>query len=265
MNDIDYSKLTPELKGKLAEWEKKKPENRQLQVMSDIAVMVQELIDVADDTKAKNSDALKALGAVLTDSREQLVELNKKEAPESPDYAKPVVDAVSKLETALTKAFAKIDVKPEFKPNIKVDAPNVNVEAPVVDVDLTAIEKILKTDIPKAFEKAIKLIPQPEEHEDKDYTDKFNEMVDWLKSIDTASRLKPVFPTQLKVVNPDGTNIGTLTPGRDFDLLTVTNTGATTDELELTLAAAPVQTITITYATAAIPKVSDDIASVGFA
>lgn len=56
-----------------------------------------------------------------------------------------------------------------------------------------------------------------------------------------------------------------LKPGTDFDLITVTNTSSTTDELALTLSAAPVQTVTITYRTSSIPKVSDDIASVGFA
>lgn len=123
------SSLSPETLQKLLEIEKRSPANQQLQVLSDIAIMVQELISVADETKADTAEQMKALGAVLTDAREQLVAINGKETPESPDYAKPVVEAISRLEAAI----GKIDVKP--KVNIeKPDAPVVNVEAPNVDV-----------------------------------------------------------------------------------------------------------------------------------
>lgn len=88
-------------------------------------------------------------------------------------------------------------------------------------------------------------------------------------------------PTLIGVLNTDGVtpqevyvnsdhetlvNItGQLNPVVDYDLLTVTNLSATSDELEFSLSATPVRTITITYADASVPKVSDDIASVGFA
>ncbi len=194
---IDYSKLSPELQEKIKGWEKKKPENQQLQVLSDIAMMVQELINVADDTKKESKDSLKALGAVLTDAREQLVTLNKKEAPESPDYAKPVVEAVNKLRAALQDSIDKIDVKPQVKVETpKIDAPVVNVAPPSVSVDLKGVEKIIKNDIPKAFKEAIALIPATEIPE---APDRWDEVLEWLQSIDTASRLKPVFPNTLAV------------------------------------------------------------------
>lgn len=203
---IDYSKLSPELQEKIKKWEAKKPENQQLQVLSDIAMMVQELINVADDTKKESKDSLKALGAVLTDAREQLITLNKKEAPKSPDYAKPVVEAVNKLRAALQESIDKIDVKPQVNVKVpKIDAPVVNVDSPSVSVDLKGVEKIIKNDIPKAFKEAIAQIPEtviPEA------PDRWDEVMEWLQSIDTASRLKPVVPNQIAVVNPDGTEVG---------------------------------------------------------
>lgn len=179
---LDPLKLTPEQRDKLEQWEMAKD---QLQTLQDIAMMCQELINVADDTK-KESSKLEALGAILTDSREQLIALNKKETPEAPDYAKPVVEAVAKLE----KAVRAINIKPE----VKVDSPQVNVEPARVDVDLRGVEKIIKVDIPKAFSDAIQSLPQPEEKEETDYTDKFDSMIKWLKDIDTASRMKSQFP-----------------------------------------------------------------------
>lgn len=181
------------------------PQTQQLQVLGDIASMIQELINVSDDTKS-NTDQLKALGAVLDDSRQQLVALNRKESPESPDYSTPVVLAVQKLSREITTQLDKIDVRPQVNvpsPQVKVDAPNVSVASP----DLKGIEKLLKTDIPKAFEKAIQSIPESPEPDQQPVLDALSGLEDWLKSIDKASRLKPQMPTTLKVVNPDGTPI----------------------------------------------------------
>lgn len=199
------SSLPPETLQKLLDIEKRSPANQQLQVLSDIAVMVQELISVADETKADTAGQIKALGAVLTDAREQLVEINGKETPESPDYAKPVVEAISKLE----KAIGKMDTKPVV--NVpKVDAPVVNVEAPNVDVvvDTKEIARMLKEDIPSAFKEAIESIPEASYPE---IPDRWDEVIEWLQNIDTASRMKPQAPTQLKVTNVDGTSISDIT------------------------------------------------------
>lgn len=195
------SSLPPETLKKLLEIEKRKPENQQVQLLSDIAMMVQELLSVADETKADSAEQMRALGAVLTDAREQLVTMNSKETPESPDFAKPVVDAISKLEEAINK----IDTKPVL--NIpKADAPIVNVDAPKVTVDTKEIARMLKEDIPSAFREAIAMIPATEIPES---VDRWDEVIDWLRSIDSASRKKPEAPTQLKVVNVDGTAVNT--------------------------------------------------------
>jgi hypothetical protein len=216
------TKLDPALIQKLQEWESKKPENRQLTVLSDIADIMQELLSVADDTKKGSEAQIKALGAVLTDSREQLVELNKKEAPEAPDYAKPVVDAVAKLGDAIKEQLSKLDIKPEVKVSVpKMDAPQVNVESPSISVDLKGVEKILKEDIPKAFKQAIDAMPKTEIPE---APDRWEEVIDWLKSIDTASRLKQQAPDQIKVTNVDGSAIGgAATYQLNYDTTTTVN------------------------------------------
>lgn len=203
----NLGKVSPELAAKIAGWEKKKDSNKQLETLQDIASMIQELINLQDAaTKSDRSlDSLNtnvtALGALLADAREQLMSLNK--TPETVDYSKPVVSALEKLEKQLSAAISKIDTKPEVKPNIKVDAPVVNIDAPIVSVDLSKVEKVLKTDIPKAFNEAIASIPKTEMPE---IPDRWEEVLDWLKSIDTGTRLKNT-PGTIKVTNPDGSTI----------------------------------------------------------
>lgn len=194
---LDPMKLTSEQRDKLEAYQ---DTQKQLQILSDIADISQEMLNVADRAESKNSKQLEALGAVLTDSREQLVKLTNKDAPEAPDYAKPVVEAVSKLERAI-KAI-KVD------PQIKVDAPQVNV-APS-SIDLKGIEKILKTDIPKAFKEAISQIPQTEipEADNSQLLEAWQGISEQLVSIENATRMKPQFPTTLKVTSPDGSSIG---------------------------------------------------------
>lgn len=194
---LDPMKLTPEQRDKLEAYQQTQ---EQLKILGDIADISQEMLSVADRAEEKNSKHLEALGAVLTDSREQLVKLAEKEAPEAPDYSKPVVEAVSKLERAI-KAI-KVD------PQIKVDAPQVNV-APS-SIDLKGIEKILKTDIPKAFTEAIKLVPKTEipEADNSELLRAWEGISEQLVSIENATRMKPQFPTTLKVTSPDGSSIG---------------------------------------------------------
>lgn len=202
MNNPDYSKISPELRAKLLELDKKRPENQSLQVLQDIALILQDIV-MADDEKRKSSNkTIEEFGALLTDARESLQKIADKKDPESPDFAKPVVEVLNKL-------IAAVNGK-EYSPKINVKVPDINVPTPQVTVDvdapnLSGIEKLLKTEVPKAFEEAISKIPETVIPE---YPDRWDEVMEWLESIDTASRMKPVFPTELKVKNSDGTNIG---------------------------------------------------------
>lgn len=225
-DQVNYSKFTPEFRQKLEELEKKRPEYRQLQALTDIADMVQELLNVADSSKKDGSMTLKELGAILRDSREQLIALNKKDQPEAPDYATPIVKAVKEVESALAKEIAKIDVKPEINlpaPKVEVAAPNVNVAPTEVKVDLSKINAAIKA-VPEAFAKAIKLIPQPEIPSNQPIVELLEEMKDWLESIENQTRKKPL-PGSIKVTNMDGTTLGTpfLTLPYDEVILTYTD------------------------------------------
>lgn len=230
LTDIEYSKLDPELVMKLTDIESNKPAQQQLLALRDMADMTQELLNVVDSIKAQGSDSQNQFGAVLLDIREQLQAIRDQEQPEMPNYAQPVVKALEKAEKSLSDAFGKLDVKPEFKPNIQVDAPQVNVETPSVDVDLSGVEKILKTELPKAFTQAIANIPKTQipEQDLTPVVDKLDTVVEWLESIDTTSRLKTQFPNTLKVTNPDGTNIGAenFVQGVDYDFTGFSNPDA---------------------------------------
>ena len=199
----NYKKLDPELKAKIEAWEKENPTNKILKNTEDIADIIQGVYDVIDDHKDDTLDVAKQLGATLLDIREKLMAIGDVEAPEMPDYAKPVVSALDKLEKALASSIKGIDVKP----SVKVDAPQVNVDAP----DFTKLEKILKTDIPNAFKDSIKLIPESPKVSFKPLEEVIVSMSDMisekLESIDIASRMKPQFPSQMKVTNPDGSAI----------------------------------------------------------
>ena len=202
--------LNPKLIEKIQQIESRKPENQQLQVLADIATMLQELINLADDEKEAKESDVEQFGAVLLDIRESLKAIKDREDPKSPDFATPIIKAVSNLEKSFDSSIKKIDVKPVVnvpKQDIKVDAPIVNVDAP--KIDLSDITKALKTELPKAFEKAIKLIPKTD-ITIPEAPDRWDEVIDWLKSIDTASRMKPEAPNQVTVVNPDGSSIGSL-------------------------------------------------------
>jgi hypothetical protein len=202
---MDYKNLPPELVKKLKDWESKRPEQQQLKVLADIANMTQELISVADDTGKATTDVskqLSALGAVLDDSRQQLMQLNKKEAPESPDYAKPVVSALDRVIAEIKKQ----DIKPVFSPEIKVSSPKVELPK----IDLKGIERLLKTEIPKAFKDSIKLIPQTVIPEQDDA--EMQLLIQELIAVTTEVRDKripiPQFPNKIAVTNPDGSLIG---------------------------------------------------------
>lgn len=183
---LDQTKLTPEQRDKLDAYYQTQ---NQLKTLQDIADMTHELVNLAADTK-KNTGKLEALGAVLTDAREQLVSLNKKEAPEAPDYAKPIVAAIYKLESSLPKLIKT--------PEVKVDAPNVQVAAP----DLTEFNRLLRTEIPSAFQKAIKSIPKVElsQPDNGPLLKAWEGISEQLVSIENATRMKPL-PGSIKVSN----------------------------------------------------------------
>ena len=93
----DYTGIPEDLKAKLLKWEANAPANKQVQLLSDIADISQEMLSTLDDQKKGSEDAVKQFGATLLDMREQLTALNAKEAPETPDTSKPVIDAIFKI------------------------------------------------------------------------------------------------------------------------------------------------------------------------
>lgn len=209
----DPTKLTEEQRQALETYQQRED---QLQALEDIAKMTQEVVNILDDQKKDKS--VSNLGVLLTDIRESLSALKDKEAPETPDYAKPVVEAVSKLEKALSASIKAINLKPE----IKVDAPAVNVSPP--GVDLKGVERAV-SGLSKSFQDAIKQIPKTEIPE-QDYSpllEAWQGISEQLASIDTATRMKPV-PGSMKVTNPDGSPIITKTDTTSQDAAVVGTT-----------------------------------------
>lgn len=184
--NYDPAKLTPEQRDKIEQYQMSK---KQLQALDDMSTMFAQLFNVLKSTGT--NDELKKLGTLLVDTREQLVELNKKESPELDND--PVVKAVDNLGKQLTKAIDKIDVKPTIQSNVA--APNVNVDAP----DLSKLEKILSTDVPKAFREAIKAISIPE-NDDTNTVQLLSDIAEQLSSIDTGVRMKPQAPTTMETL-----------------------------------------------------------------
>jgi len=193
---IDRTKLSVDELAKLEQYEFNL---KQVQRFKDIQGILEEVAGTLADSEELTQESVKKFGALLTDIRESLSSLNKKEAPESPDYAKPVVEELKKLEKALSVAIKGIDTKPQ----VNVSAPQVTVEP---KIDLKGVEKVLKV-MPSAFEKAVKQIP---ETKIKDYSEEWKIMFEKLDSIDTASRIKPQAPTRVEVTNTDGSSIGSL-------------------------------------------------------
>jgi len=244
---IEYSKLDPQTRKLLEDVESRKPE---VQSLAELKKVSQSLEGLSAYLQRQNQTTEKTSGDiadVLLDVRDALDEFTSQEAPEQPDYAKPVVGAVEDLKTALTVAIKGIEVSPQVAaPNVKVDAPKI---------DLSGVEKAMK-EIPKALEAAIKKIPKTEipKTDFKPLTAKFDEMLAKLDEIDTGVRLKPQSPTTIKVTNPDGSTIGsTLTPGTDFDYIDIQQTSSTVETYVYKqggVSGTTVQTITVTYTAA---------------
>lgn len=241
---IEYSKLDPQTRKLLEDVESRKPE---VQSLAELKKVSQSLEGLSAYLQRQNQTTEKTSGDiadVLLDVRDALDEFTSQEAPEQPDYAKPVVGAVEDLKTALTAAIKGIEVSP------KVAAPNVKVDAP--KLDLSGVEKAMR-EIPKALEAAIKKMPQTEipETDLSPLVSKFDDMLAKLSEIDTGVRMKPQSPSTLKVTNPDGSPIGSsLTPGTDFDYIDCQQTSATVETYVYKqggVSGTTVQTITVTY------------------
>lgn len=244
---IEYSKLDPQTRKLLEDVESRKPE---VQSLAELKKVSQSLEGLSAYLQRQNQTTEKTSGDiadVLLDVRDALDEFTSQEAPEQPDYAKPVVGAVEDLKTALTAAIKGIEVSP------KVAAPNVKVEAP--KLDLSGVEKAMR-EIPKALEAAIKKMPQTEipKTDLSPLVSKFDDMLAKLSEIDTGVRMKPQSPSTLKVTNPDGSPIGSsLTPGTDFDYIDCQQTSATVETYVYKqggVSGTTVQTITVTYTAA---------------
>jgi hypothetical protein len=209
MNDKpypDYSKLSPELQEKIAQWNSNKPENKQLTVISDIADMLQNFLESHDSEEENDKKFRREIGSLLVDMRESLKVISSKEDKEAPDYSKPIITAIDKL--------SKVIDEKDYKPTINVSSPKVEVPTPVANVTVDApkvdtkpLESIIKNELSTAFKEAVLLIPQVDIPE---APDRWDEVIEWLKNIDTASRLKPQFPNSISVTNPDGSSIGSL-------------------------------------------------------
>jgi hypothetical protein len=186
---IDKSKLTPDQRNQLDTYYQTQD---LLKTLQDLADMTHELVNLATDNK-ENTDQIQALGAVLTDTREQLIKLNAKEDPAPPEVAKPIIAAINKLEIAL-KA-----IKP---PQVSVSAPNI--PAP----DLTEFNRILRKDIPSAFEKAIRSMPKIDlpKVDNGPLLKAWEGISEQLVSIENATRMKPI-PGSMKVTTTTGGSV----------------------------------------------------------
>lgn len=196
------TKIPKELQEKLAKWESNKPEFKTVRTLEDIAAILTEVLESVDDTTP-----IDQIGAILVDIRESLGIIKGKDMPEFPDYAKPIVETLNKLDDSIAKSIDKIDMRPEFKPNITVTPTEVTIP----EVDLRGIEDILRTEVPKAFAKAISLIPTAEfpeipETNTGGIETLLAEMSEKLDSIDIGTRLKPQFPSAFRIQESIPTN-----------------------------------------------------------
>lgn len=190
---IDYSKLSSEQRDKLESYQ---INTKKLQKLEDIADMTQEIIYMFEELKDAGDKTGNSYGALLVDIRESIQKLVEKEDVKYDD--EKVVEALKKLDHNIMEALKRLEAPQQ----VSVNAPDVVVQAP--EVDLSGVKEVVK-DGYKSFVQAIKDIPEVKIPE---YPDRWDEVLLWLQSIDTASRLKPEFPTQIKVVNPDGSTIG---------------------------------------------------------
>lgn len=183
---VEYSNMDPKTRKLIEQVQANRPDVQSLAELKKLSESMTTLGKLMMTKTTKDEKAVGDIAELLFEIRDGIDHLTNVEVPDSPDYAKPVVGAVKGLETALTKAIRGIDVSPQ------VAAPNVKVEAP--KLDLSGVEKLLKTEVPKAFKEAISLIPTTEvpETDLTPLTNRFDEILERLQSIDTATRMKPI-------------------------------------------------------------------------
>lgn len=200
--NIDYSKLP----SNVLELIERVESNKRGAEIPAIQEQIETLKSAANPTMRLQLDNLSQELAPITELVQMIAE---RETPETPDFSAPIVDALDELGKTWSAAVRGMDIRPQ----VSVQAPEVNVPAPQVDVDLSAVERVLKYELPKALEQAIKKIPKTEvnvpQTDLSSIEDSLREMLDKLESIDIGTRLKPQFPTTLKVTNPDGSSIST--------------------------------------------------------
>lgn len=206
---MKYSNLDPKTLKLIEEVQSRTPANLQLAELKKISETMSKVVSTLDNQISKGEMAKGDIAELLFEIRDGIDAVSSQETPETPDYAKPVVEAVSKLEKALSASIKGIDVKP----SVNVPAPNVNVSAPTID--LKGIEKVLKSDLPKAFNEAIANIPEAPE---SDYTEKFDAILEQLQSIDTGTRMKPLPASSMKVTNMDGSAISGAIKTKRYDI-----------------------------------------------
>lgn len=190
MDGQDRRKLSVD---QLAQLEQYENSQEQLKTLKELSTV---LTSVKDAINSKNNDDI---SKVMGEVNKSVVALKNKQDPKMPDMTTPIVQALTKLGDSFSKAINSL----ELSPNIDVAAPNIDVKP--ATVDLSKVEKILKNDLPAAFSQAISAIPTPVADV---RLNKLTDIIDWLKSIDTASRLKVQIPSTMKVTNPDGSPIG---------------------------------------------------------
>lgn len=198
---VDYSSLPKATKKLLEEVEANSPAQQQINAITGLATLTQGLLD---SIQTFHGDSIELSRDTVKELRQVEKTLSKldKEPEKFPDVTSPIVAALKKLHEAVTA----IDVAPV------VEAPNVNVDVP--EVDLSGVEKIIQEDIPAAFETALGkiVIPITPETDLSPVVEQLSGVQDWLKSIDTATRLKPQFPDVMKVTNNAGVALDVTSP-----------------------------------------------------
>jgi hypothetical protein len=180
------NETSPELKQKMLEWEKRNPQNKQLQILQDVADMLQELISISDGVKSNKEESENKFGSLLVDIKESLGVMTGKKDPEQKDFTAPLLKVLQSIE--------KTQKEKDYSPKIDVKSPNVTVPKPEVKVNIDApkldkLEQLIKKELPKAFRESIALIPEVKIPES---VDRWDDVLEWLESIDTATRLKPL-------------------------------------------------------------------------
>jgi hypothetical protein len=243
--------IPPELQAKIQMWKQRGEQERSAPKEgdnsgSDVAIkelmsnfqMVSQALSMAavalnhnESRTGKTASDMESAFSAIKDATAALKELK---TSEKSDITEPLMQVAERIEKAFESAIGQ---KPDT-PKVSVASPKVNVTAP--PVDLSGVEKIMRNEVPKAFEKAIKSIPKTEIPEN-DYSELSKQLAktnEWLESIDTASRMKVQIPSTLKVTNTDGSAVGMTIARTSRVQQPTTITSSTTETTVLTAVAA---------------------------